>query len=259
MSGQELLQTERLTKSFGGIFAVKDVSLVVKPGQIHAIIGPNGSGKSTFINLVTGIYKPTSGSIMFARKQIDRLEPHLIARRGLVRTFQNLRLFRDLTVLDNVILGAQWGAKGNIFGAMLSTPGFMRVESDLETVSREACEKLDLSPLLKSQAGALSYGLQRRVEIARALASNPKMLLIDEPVAGMNSAEAADLSERLQAVREQGVTILLIEHNMPFVMKLANSITVFDQGSKIFEGTPAEVRSNQLVIDVYLGKAHEPA
>lgn len=259
MSEFGLLHTTRLTKSFGGVFGVKDVSIRVEQGRVHAIIGPNGSGKSTFINLVSGIYKPTSGTIRFAGEQIAGMEPHLISRLGLVRTFQNLRLFRDLSVLDNVILGAQWKAKGSIVGAVLRTARFNLVEQDLERTAREACDRLGLAGLLTAKAGALSYGQQRRVEIARALAANPKMLLIDEPVAGMNSAEAADLRECFHEIREDGITILLIEHNMPFVMKLADRISVFDHGELLFEGTPEEVQSNPLVINVYLGKAYESA
>lgn len=256
---EPLLTTNGLTKRFGGVTAVGNISIEVNPQEIRAIIGPNGSGKSTFINLLSGIYRPTLGSVVFRGESIKGLRPHSIARKGMSRTFQNLRLFRDLTVLENVMLGYQWKEPGGLWGTITRTRRNRRVEDQIQCEATRACEKMGITFSTDVIAGTLSYGQQRRVEIARALAGGPALLLLDEPVAGMNAAEAVELSQELRRLRDEGITILVIEHNMRFVMNLADYITVFDHGERIFEGRPEEVQRDQRVIDAYLGKAHGTA
>jgi ABC-type branched-subunit amino acid transport system ATPase component len=254
-----LLRTEALSKSFGGVSAVSNVDLEIAGGTIHAIIGPNGSGKSTFINLLSGVYRPTSGKIILLGSAVEGLTPHQITRRGMSRTFQNLRLFLDLTVLENVMVGLSWNSGTGIAGTVLRTRSHLVREARDREMARRICASMGIGELADARASELAYGLQRRVEIARALAGDPRLLLLDEPVAGMNSQEIRELSGQLTAVRDQGTTILLIEHNMRFVMQLCDRVSVFDHGVKIFEGSPGEVQRSERVIDSYLGTPPDAA
>ncbi len=259
MDATALLRTRGLTKLFGGVAAVSSVDVEIPAGEIRALIGPNGSGKSTFINLLSGIYTPNAGRVTFLGRDISGLRPHVVTRRGISRTFQNIRLFRDLSVLDNVMIGYQWHSRSGIWDAILQTGREKRTEREIQDKARRACARVGIEHFAEQRAGELPYGHQRRVEIARALAAEPSLLLLDEPVAGMNAAEAADLTTQLLKIREAGISILLVEHNMRFVMNLADRITVLDHGKMICEGRPDEVQRNDLVIEAYLGRSNEPA
>ena len=256
---EALLVASAVTKRFGGVNAVSRVSLGVQDGEIRAIIGPNGSGKSTFVNVLSGIYTPTEGSIRFRGEDIGGLSPHRITRRGLSRTFQNLRLFKELTVLENVMVGYQWRIGMSIVDVVLGRGRGRQLEADISARARDTCARLGIADLCHLPAGSLAYGQQRRVEMARALVSEPRVLLLDEPVAGMNPVEVGQLASQLRAIRSSGVTIVLIEHNVRFVMSLADCVSVFDYGEKIFEGAPDAVQREPRVIDAYLGTDHGAA
>jgi branched-chain amino acid transport system ATP-binding protein len=250
-----LLEVRGVTMRFGGLVAVSDLSLEVTPGHAHGIIGPNGAGKTTAFNVITGIYAPTSGDILFRGEPIAGLRPSTIARRGIARTFQNIRLFRDLTVLDNVRIAHDAHARYSWPGAMVQLPSARHAEK--ETIARclDMLEKFGLGDVAYERAGELPYGSQRRLEIARAMALQPSLLLLDEPAAGMNSAETLKLVEFLDWLRDHfSVTMLLIEHHMQLVMTLCDRITVLDFGKTIAEGTADEVRRNPKVIEAYLGQ-----
>ena len=251
-----LLVAEQVTKAFGGLVAVEDVTFSVKPRSIVSIIGPNGAGKTTFFNMLTGLYKPTVGRISFDGKDITGLRPDIITSRGVARTFQNIRLFSSMSALENVMVGQHSRMRGGLFGSILRTPGVRREEKAVEAKGREM---LDYVGLKKDQfermASTLSYGDQRRVEIARALASDPALLLLDEPTAGMNPQESARLTEFMEQLRSDlGLAILLIEHDMKVIMGVSEHITVLDHGIKIAEGGPDDIRANDRVIEAYLGK-----
>lgn len=248
-----LLSVRGLTKEFGGLAALTDVDVTVEEGEIHGLIGPNGAGKTTMFNLVTGVLEPTFGVIELDGKSTVGKRPHQITRAGVARTFQNIRLFGAMTALENVMVGLDAHHKTGILGAIVRSSTCRREEREGEERAFDLLEQVGITRLANQTARNLSYGDQRRVEIARALATGPKLLLLDEPTAGMNPVEKASLIDVVRRIRSSGITILLIEHDMKVVMGVCDPITVLDFGQKIAEGTPEEVRGNQRVVEAYLG------
>ena len=252
-----LLEIDHITKSFGGVVAVNDVSMSVKEGKIFSIIGPNGAGKTTLFNLITGAYTRTSGKIMFDVEQIDTKKPYEISSLGIARTFQNIRLFNTMTVLENVMTGMHSRIKAKDIESFI--PGRSRkIEEEIVEKSMEALRIVGLEKKYAEYGGALPYGQQRRLEIARALVSDPKLLLLDEPAAGMNINESADLLSLIRWINtDLKKTVIFIEHNMRVVMNVSNYIVVLDHGTKIAEGDPEEISNNPVVIEAYLGAKKE--
>ena len=251
-----ILEVKNLTKQFGGLTANKDISMIVEEGSITAVIGPNGAGKTTFFNMVTGVYQPSAGEIMLEGKSIVGLKPDQVAKMGVSRTFQNIRLFGEMSVIENVLVGMHTHLKTGVLGILLNLPSTKKEELAAEREAYRLLEYFDLAHLLNEKARNLSYGAQRKLEIARALATKPKLILLDEPAAGMNPKETKELTEIIKKMgQEFNVSVLLIEHDMKLVMEISEHIYVLDHGEKIAEGNPEEIRTNPNVIEAYLGSA----
>ena len=250
-----MLTINNLSKSFGGVHAVQDVSFTVKEGNIHSVIGPNGAGKTTLFNLITGVYTPTRGEILLNGENVASMPPDALARRGMSRTFQNLQVCMNMTAIDNVMVGAHLRLNQNLFASMLRLPSVRRADAACRDEAAGLMEFVGVGRHIDDEAGQMSYGALKRLEIARALAAKPKVLLLDEPAAGLNHTETGEIEALIRKVAQSGVTVVLVEHDMKLVMNLSDHILVLDYGKKLAEGTAAEVRANPDVVAAYLGVA----
>ena len=254
MRGNSILEVQNLSRYFGGLHAVDDVSFAVHEGQIKAVIGPNGAGKTTLFNLVSGLLPPTSGHVFFEKSVITGDKPHEIALRGIARTFQNIRLCPHMTVLENVMLGRHVRSRAGFFAAVMNVPWTWKEEREIREKAMEILDLFSVADLASEEAVSLPFGSQRVVEFARGMAAEPRLLLLDEPASGLNIHETNDLAQLILKIRDLGITIVLVEHDMSLVMDISDEIVVLNYGKKIAEGAPVDIQKNQQVISIYLGE-----
>jgi branched-chain amino acid transport system ATP-binding protein len=248
-----MLRVENLSKEFGGIHAIEDLSFTVEPGHIHSIIGPNGAGKTTLFNLITGVYTPSAGRVLFQEREVSGRRPFELAALGMSRTFQNLQIFFNMTALENVMVGHHLHLDRRFLPSLLRLPAVVRRDRECRDHCAELMRFVGLAKYVEADAASMPYGALKRLEIARALAAQPKLLLLDEPAAGLNATESREIDEVIKKVASTGVTVVLVEHDMKMVMGISDHILALDYGRKLAEGTPAEVRANPEVVSAYLG------